>query len=115
MITNEQYLVQRFAEALEKFNQSGNNEYKKYWQGVTDTYQSLLCESFNGWALPGTVGYFVLYEGMTYDAALDAASQEGELFAQDQADYQAEIDPEEKYWAATATWAERHNIYPSEW
>jgi hypothetical protein len=114
MITNEQYLVQRFSEALEKFNQPGNNEYKKYWQGVTDTYQSLLFESFNGWALPGTIGYFVLYEGMSYDAAISAWEKENLSFEQDQANYHSEKDPETKYWEDSATYNERHSYETDE-
>jgi hypothetical protein len=108
MITNEQYLVQRFAEALQKYNSIGDVTYRKYWQGATDTLQTLLNESFPEWAAHGTTGWFILYEGMSYDAALNAASKEKESFAQDQANYHAEIDPEEKYWAAAATYAERH-------
>jgi len=116
MIANEQFLVQRFAEALQKYNSNGDNAHRKYWAGVTDTYQNLLNEAFPaypgipGWADPGTVGWFVLNEGMSYDAALNAASQEGELFEQDQANYHAEIDPETRYWAAAATYAERNSI-----
>ena len=110
MIANEQFLVQRFAEALQKYNSNGDNAHRKYWAGVTDTYQNLLNESFDGWCLPGTVGYFILYEGMTYDAAISAWEKENQSFAQDQANYHAEIDPEDKYWAAAATYAERNSI-----
>jgi hypothetical protein len=112
MITNEQFLVQRFAEALQKYNSNGDLAYRKYWQGATDTLQTLLNEAFPGWTDLGTTGWFILYEGMSYDAALNAASQEGELFAQDQADYHTEIEPkpEDTYWRNAVTYAERNSI-----
>jgi hypothetical protein len=68
MITNEQYLIQKFAEAREKHASYTDNT--KYWSGVMDTYHSLLAQSFPGWADAGTTGYYVFYEGMTYDKAV---------------------------------------------
>jgi hypothetical protein len=67
MITNEQYLIQRYAEAREK---SSYTDGTKYWNGVMDAYHAMLNESFPGWADNGTTGYYVFYEGMAYDAAL---------------------------------------------
>jgi hypothetical protein len=99
MITNEQYLVQRFAEALQKYNSNGDNAHRKYWAGVTDTYQNLLNEAFPGWADPGTVGWHVLNGGLSYDAAL---SKEGPGRS-------TERDPEVRHWNAVNTWAERHS------
>jgi hypothetical protein len=31
----------------------------------------MLNEAFDGWAAPGSVGYYVFYEQMNYDEALD--------------------------------------------
>ena len=67
MISNEQYLIQRYAEAREKASYTDGT---KYWNGVMDTYHALLNESFTGWAYYGTPGYWVFYENMGYDAAL---------------------------------------------
>ena len=74
MITNEQYLIQRYAEAREKQERYGDGT--KYWKGVMDTYHALLNESFNGWAYYGTTGYWVFYENMGYDAALSRVERE---------------------------------------
>lgn len=74
MITNVDYLIQKYAEAREKVNNAqGDRTYKTYHQGVMDTYHSLLT-NFDGWAASGT-GFYVFYEGMTYDAALAACEQ----------------------------------------
>jgi hypothetical protein len=70
MITNADYLIQRYAEAREKT--SSYTDGTKYWNGVMDAYHAMLNESFPGWADNGTTGYYVFYEGMTYDAALNA-------------------------------------------
>jgi hypothetical protein len=43
-----------------------------YWKGVIDAYHSLLTLGFNDWALPNSTGYFVFYEGMNYEEALNA-------------------------------------------
>ncbi len=72
MITNEQYLIQKYAEAREKQEEYKQNDTGRlYWKGVMDTYHSLLTESFSDWAVYGSVGYFVFYEGLTYDKALE--------------------------------------------
>jgi hypothetical protein len=73
MITNAEYLIQKFAEAREKQKQSDTG--RLYWKGVMDTFHSLLNESFNGWAENGTTGYYVFCEGLSYDAAITAASK----------------------------------------
>lgn len=110
MITNVEYLIQKYAEAREKIEAyRGPDSNHAYWKGVMDTYQSMLNESFSGWAEHGTTGYYVFYEGMTYDAALNAAGKSREQFERDQSNYHAERDPEEKYWANVATWNERHS------
>ena len=110
MITNEQYLIQKFAEAREKIqNYTLEDAGRLYWKGVMDTYHSLLNESFSGWAEHGSTGYFVFYEEMTYDAALNAASKERESFERDRSNYHTERDPEERYWDNVATWNERHS------
>jgi hypothetical protein len=70
MITNVDFLIQKYAEAREKVNNAqGDRTYKTYWQGVMDTYHGLLTY-FKGWASEGT-GFYVFYEGMTYDEALN--------------------------------------------
>ncbi len=72
MISNEQYLVQKFSEAREKMetypsNDSGFN----YWRGVMDTYHNLLSSAFPGWANEGTVGRLVFIYQKTYDEAIN--------------------------------------------
>lgn len=69
MINNADYLIQKYAEARENMNEPGSAT--QYWKGTMDTYHSLLILGFNNWALPGSTGYYVFYEGMTYDKALD--------------------------------------------
>lgn len=77
MITNVDYLIQKYAEAREKINNAqGDKTYRTYWQGAMDTYHSLLTH-FDGWASSGT-GFKVFYEGMTYDAALAAVQRDYE-------------------------------------
>ena len=76
MINNEQYLIQKYAEARENMNQPGSAT--EYWKGSMDTYHSLLILGFNDWALPGSVGYYVFYEGMNYDSALGKVERERE-------------------------------------
>ena len=69
MISNVDYLIQKYAEAREKVNNAmGDRDYRNYWQGAMDTYHSLLTH-FGGWADGGT-GFYVFYEGMNYDEAL---------------------------------------------
>ena len=75
MITNADYLIQKFAEAREKMKNAYNEAADNYWKGVMDTYHSLLNSSFDDWAANGTTGYFVFYEGMNYDEALNAINQ----------------------------------------
>jgi hypothetical protein len=77
MINNADYLIQKFSEAREKMetypsNDSGRN----YWKGVMDTYHSLLTLGFNDWALPGSTGYYVFYENLTYESAINKIAKE---------------------------------------
>jgi len=79
MITNADYLIQKYAEAREKFevyNDNGNTGVigRNYWRGVMDTYLNLLCAAFPGWAEPSSVGYYVMNKSMTYDEALNKVS-----------------------------------------
>jgi hypothetical protein len=76
MVTNADYLIQKYAEAREKMetypsNDSGFN----YWRGVMDTYHNLLSSAFPGWANEGTVGRLVFIYQKTYDEALAACEQ----------------------------------------
>ena len=76
MITNAEYLIQRYAEAREKQQEYGSmGTGQMYWKGVMDTYHSLLTLGFNDWALPNSTGYFVFYKGMNYEEALNAHSK----------------------------------------
>lgn len=74
MITNAEYLIQRYAEAREKKYNSRNNEQQVYYQGMVDTYENILEESFPEWRSPGTTGFYVS-EGKSYDAAITEASK----------------------------------------
>lgn len=69
MITNAQYLIQRYAEAREKMQDANTENGRFYWKGAMDTYHAILNESFSSWATTGSVGYYVFYENMGYDAA----------------------------------------------
>ena len=54
MISNVDYLVQKYAEAREKMLDAANEAGDNYWRGAMDTYHNLLCTAFDGWAAPGT-------------------------------------------------------------
>jgi len=71
MINNADYLIQKYAEAREKYNSANNTEGEMYWKGSMDTYHSLLILGFSGWAERGSTGYYVFMEGLTYDEALN--------------------------------------------
>jgi hypothetical protein len=70
MINNADYLIQKYAEAREKYQSATNVEGEMYWKGSMDTYHSLLVLGFIGWAERGTTGWYVFHEGLTYDQAL---------------------------------------------
>ena len=70
MISNADYLIQKYAEAREKMMNSHFADFN-YWKGSMDTYHNLLITAFEGWAAPNTTGWYVFYEQMTYDEALD--------------------------------------------
>jgi hypothetical protein len=74
MITNANYLIQKYAEASERVSNARGDlkEYISYWSGAKNTYHALLNEFFEGWAEPGSVGYYVFMKEMTYAAALGA-------------------------------------------
>lgn len=75
MITNAEYLIQRYAEAREKMNSSMADNGHQYWKGAMNTYHVILNESFPQWAQKGTTGYYVFYEEKSYDAAISLASK----------------------------------------
>lgn len=110
MINNEQYLIQKYAEAREK--QEGYTDSdagRLYWKGSMDTYHSLLILGFSDWAETGTTGYYVFHRGMSYDAAIAAAS----LYTA-QRELPIEVDPadmadaveEDSYWKAKQSWSD---------
>ena len=72
MISNAEYLIQKYAEAREKMNSANTESARQYWRGSMDTYHNLLSSAFDNWAAPGTTGEYVFYEGMSYDDALNA-------------------------------------------
>jgi len=55
MISNVQYLIQRYAEAREKMQDANTENGRFYWKGSMETYHAMLNESFDGWAVHGTV------------------------------------------------------------
>jgi len=72
MISNADYLIQKYAEAREKMNATCNYDEEQYWQGVMDTYWQLLDAGWGAsWCAPDSVGYYVFIEQMTYDEALN--------------------------------------------
>jgi hypothetical protein len=74
MISNQDYLIQKYSEAREKIQEANTDTGLNYWRGVMDTYHNLLSTAFEGWAAPDSVGYYVFIEQMTYDEALRAIS-----------------------------------------
>ena len=75
MTINVDYLIQKYAEAREKINNTqGDKTYRTYWEGVMNTYHNLLTH-FDGWAAEG-IGFKVFYKGMTYDQALASIQQD---------------------------------------
>jgi hypothetical protein len=71
MISNQEYLIQKYAEAREKMHDANTESARQYWRGSMDTLHNLLNTAFEGWAARGSVGYYVFMEQMTYDEALD--------------------------------------------
>ena len=74
MISNQDYLIQKYSEAREKIQESNTDTGLNYWRGVMDTYHNLLSNAFEGWAARGTVGYYVFMEQKTYDQALNCVN-----------------------------------------
>ena len=74
MISNQDYLIQKYAEAREKMLDARTYDAEQYWRGVMDAYHNMLSAAFDDWAAHGTTGYYVFYEQMTYDEALRAIS-----------------------------------------
>jgi hypothetical protein len=75
MTINTQYLVRRLAEANGKMSSYASDANAVlYWKGVQHTYHRILKECFTDWCKPGTPGYFVWYEEMTYEDALTMSS-----------------------------------------
>jgi hypothetical protein len=71
MISNQDYLIQKYSEAREKVQEANTDTGLNYWRGVMDTYHNLLSTAFEGWAAPNTTGWYVFIEQMTYDEALN--------------------------------------------
>jgi len=71
MISNAEYLIQKYAEAREKMQDANTESARQYWRGSMDTYHGLLAVAFDGWAAQGTTGDYVFLRGMSYDKALD--------------------------------------------
>jgi hypothetical protein len=71
MISNADYLIQKYSEAREKIQEANTDTGLNYWRGVMDTYHNLLSTAFEGWTAPGSVGYYVFMEQKPYDEALD--------------------------------------------
>lgn len=72
MINDARHLIQKYAEARERMEAANALSGQQYWKGVMDTCHSLLIFGFPDWAFPGSVGYLVFYEGMSWDAANSA-------------------------------------------
>jgi hypothetical protein len=73
MVTNQEYLIQLYAEAQEgrSYRKFANPEWSDgYWKGRMDLARTVLDSAFPGWERVGTVGYYVYHENQTYDAAL---------------------------------------------
>ena len=61
-------LIEEYAFARDK----NSNDNGDYWKGVMHTFQKLLNIMFGSdWAVQGTTGYFVFYEGMNYTDACE--------------------------------------------
>jgi hypothetical protein len=79
MITNVDYLIQKYADAREKMLDAGTYDAEQYWRGAMDTYHNVLYTAFDDWAAPGTTGYYVFYEQLSYEEALDQVVKEIQL------------------------------------
>lgn len=102
MILNENYLIQKYAEAREK--QATYVDNTRYWSGIMDAYHSLLAQFYPGWAELGTPGYRVFYEGMDWDKAL-FYNRTGLPIEVDPADM-ADAVEEDSYWKAKQSWSD---------
>jgi hypothetical protein len=76
MISNVDYLIQKYAEAREKMRSAADVAGHNYWRGSMDTYHNLLCTAFDGWAAPGTTGWYVFYEQLNYEEALNQVAKD---------------------------------------
>lgn len=76
MISNAEYLIQKYAEAREKMQEANTESGRQYWRGSMDTYQSLLCNAFDNWTAQGTTGDYVFNQGLTYDQAINQIARE---------------------------------------
>lgn len=72
MNIDKHHLLQKYAEARERMEAANDLSGRQYWKGAMDTCHSLLVFGFPDWAFPGSVGYSVFYEGMSWDAANSA-------------------------------------------
>jgi hypothetical protein len=75
-ITNVEYLIQKYSESREMFQQSKDKSASQYWRGSMDTYHNLLVLGFNDWCLPGSTGHEVFTNGLTYDQAINKLAKD---------------------------------------
>lgn len=73
MITNVDYLVQQYAVARGKMNNSVNETTRVYWRGAVDMCHTMLYSAFSvdDFNKPHTLGYYVIEKDMEYDAAVN--------------------------------------------
>ena len=76
MISNVDYLIQKFAEAREKMRSADDVAGHNYWRGSMDTYHNLLSNAFSNWAAPDTTGWYVFIEQMDYEEALNQVAKD---------------------------------------
>lgn len=75
-MVNVDYLIHKYAAANHKAKEAKDDrDNRNYWQGAKEAYYTILSVNFNGWAVPGSVGYYVYYEQMTYTEALFASQE----------------------------------------
>ena len=75
-MVNVDYLIKKYAEATQRVKEYWDDrDNRNYWQGGKEALYIVLSENFNGWAVPGSVGYYVYYEQMSYPDALMASKE----------------------------------------
>ena len=70
-----QNLIAKYADASMK-QKEYYDKASVYWRGVRDTYQAVLNATYgNDWAIQGSIGWYVFFEGAPYLTAKEKAKE----------------------------------------